>query len=268
MIIFNFRKHSVAFFHAEDDEKVWIEKKSRELSDHDVHQIAAAQRNFSFLDFAYNWSSGLVPPLVLAPRFFEGEIEYGVIAQGGRAFRECFDAFSVVVQNMASLASLSASIDRLDELTLALQKIDDDEAKRDGHEDRITFLEEDSEIVVSDLHLQSPSSSSDKLMLPQGLSFSWGKDPSDRGLLVRKLFFLITLFFLFFFFYFGKGLWIKWSWKDVIGSMLGSTVLARTRNCQMSEAKCSFSYSTTFYFPSSPFVAAPTVVFLERQEYQ
>ena len=199
MIIFNFRKHSVAFFHAEDDEKVWIEKKSRELSDHDVHQIAAAQRNFSFLDFAYNWSSGLVPPLVLAPRFFEGEIEYGVIAQGGRAFRECFDAFSVVVQNMASLASLSASIDRLDELTLALQKIDDDEAKRDGHEDRITFLEEDSEIVVSDLHLQSPSSSSDKLMLPQGLSFSWGKDPSDRGLLVRKLFFLITLFFFFFF---------------------------------------------------------------------
>jgi ABC-type uncharacterized transport system fused permease/ATPase subunit len=38
--------------------------------------------------------------------FFFREIEYGVIAQGGRAFRECFDAFSVVVQNMASLTQL------------------------------------------------------------------------------------------------------------------------------------------------------------------
>jgi putative ATP-binding cassette transporter len=71
LIALRLQSESIAFFKAETDEKISIDKKNRELAEHDV-KIAAAQRNFSFLDFAYQWSAGLVPPLVLAPRFFRG----------------------------------------------------------------------------------------------------------------------------------------------------------------------------------------------------
>ncbi len=172
------QSESIAFFRAEQEEKESIDGKSRELSRHDL-VIARAQRNFAFLDYAYQWSSGLVPPLILAPRFFRGEIEYGLIAQGGRAFRECFDSFSVVVQNMASLASLSASVARLRQLDEALEAIAEEKRQAERSSHRVAFAEDAERIVVDNLNLQL----SRKLMLPPGLSFSWGA-PGERGLLI------------------------------------------------------------------------------------
>ena len=172
------QSESIAFFRAEQEERESIDGKSRELSRHDL-VIARAQRNFAFLDYAYQWSSGLVPPLLLAPRFFRGEIAYGTIAQGGRAFRECFDSFSVVVQNMASLASLAASVARLQQLDGALEAIAEETRQAERSCQRVDFAEDPERIEVEDLHLQL----SRKLMLPPGLSFSWGA-PGERGLLV------------------------------------------------------------------------------------
>jgi putative ATP-binding cassette transporter len=127
----------------------------------------------------WQWSSGLVPPLLLAPRFFRGEIEYGMIAQGGRAFRECFDSFSVVVQNMASLASLAASVARLAQLDEALEAIAEERRRAERSSERVSFVEDPERIAVSDLNLRLAR----RLMLPAGLSFAWG-GPGERGLLV------------------------------------------------------------------------------------
>ncbi len=173
------QSESVAFFRAEGEEMESIEKKSRELSFHDM-LIAAAQRNFAFLDYGYQWSSGLVPPLLLAPRFFRGEIAYGMIAQGGRAFRECFDSFSVVVQNMASLASLSASLTRLKQLDDALEAIAFDKKEAEVSSAKVWFEDDPEMVVVEKLHLRL----SRKHILPEGLSFSWGGRAGERGLLI------------------------------------------------------------------------------------
>jgi putative ATP-binding cassette transporter len=47
------QSEGIAFFRAEEEEKQSIDRKSRELSRHDL-VIARAQRNFALLDYAYN----------------------------------------------------------------------------------------------------------------------------------------------------------------------------------------------------------------------
>ncbi|KAK9809945.1 hypothetical protein WJX72_002230 [[Myrmecia] bisecta] len=69
----------------------------------------------------YSYATILVPSLLTAPRYFSGEVEFGVITQVGFAFHRIESALSMVVNNLSKFSGLAAETERLDSLFAALR---------------------------------------------------------------------------------------------------------------------------------------------------
>ena len=77
--------------------------------------LIKASRNLDFFQSAYRYIIILLPAAVVAPLFFRGEIEFGVVNQSQSAFSHILSDVSLVVYQFESLASFSAVVDRLGE---------------------------------------------------------------------------------------------------------------------------------------------------------
>eukprot|EP00927_Polykrikos_kofoidii_P058049 TRINITY_DN5233_c0_g2_i1.p1 TRINITY_DN5233_c0_g2~~TRINITY_DN5233_c0_g2_i1.p1 ORF type:complete len:619 (+),score=92.50 TRINITY_DN5233_c0_g2_i1:268-2124(+) len=65
---------------------------------------------------AYSYATIVLPYLVVAPLYFAGEIEYGVVSQSSMAFSRIKEAMNLLVNNFDGLATIAASTRRLREL--------------------------------------------------------------------------------------------------------------------------------------------------------
>ncbi len=70
----------------------------------------------------YNYLIQIAPALIVAPMFFRGEIEFGVVTQSAMAFAQLLSAFSLIVTQFQSLSSFTAVTSRLGSLTEALEQ--------------------------------------------------------------------------------------------------------------------------------------------------
>jgi putative ATP-binding cassette transporter len=68
----------------------------------------------------YSYATILIPSLLMAPRYFAGEVRFGTIIQVGFAFNKIEGALSYVVTHLASLSNLAAETERLDALMTAV----------------------------------------------------------------------------------------------------------------------------------------------------
>jgi ABC-type uncharacterized transport system fused permease/ATPase subunit len=66
-----------------------------------------------FFTSAYRYLIQLLPAAVVAPLFFAGKIEFGVINQSFSAFNHVLGDFSIIVYQFQSISAFSAVIDRL-----------------------------------------------------------------------------------------------------------------------------------------------------------
>jgi ABC-type uncharacterized transport system fused permease/ATPase subunit len=80
-----------------------------------------ASRNLDFFTSAYRYLIQLLPAAVVAPLFFAGKIEFGVINQSFSAFNHVLSDFSIIVYQFQSISAFSAVIDRLGELPSSLR---------------------------------------------------------------------------------------------------------------------------------------------------
>ncbi len=78
-----------------------------------ARSIIAVNRNVSFFTTGYNYMIQLIPALIVAPLFFKGKIEFGVITQSAMAFAQLLGAFSLVITQFQSISSFAAVIQRL-----------------------------------------------------------------------------------------------------------------------------------------------------------
>jgi ABC-type uncharacterized transport system fused permease/ATPase subunit len=76
----------------------------------------AASRNARLFADAFEFALVLVPSLVVAPRYFNGEVPFGAVTQAGFAFRTVSNALNVVVARFEELTKLAAETERLDAL--------------------------------------------------------------------------------------------------------------------------------------------------------
>lgn len=74
----------------------------------------------SFWQNAYSYATILMPALLMAPRYFKGEVRFGDISQVSYAFGRIESAVSYFINNLASLASLAAQTERIEMLINAL----------------------------------------------------------------------------------------------------------------------------------------------------
>ena len=83
-----------------------------------------AQRNLDFLTTSYNYLTWVLPIIVVAPEYFSGAVELGVISQASSAFGHILDDLSIVVNSFTDVSKFSAGIDRLYSFLSAIIALD------------------------------------------------------------------------------------------------------------------------------------------------
>jgi len=89
-------------------------------------ELIATQRNLEFFTNGYRFLIQLLPVTVVAPRYFAGAIELGVISQSVGAFNHILNDLSIIVNQFEQLSRFSAGIDRLSVFLEAMQEADPD----------------------------------------------------------------------------------------------------------------------------------------------
>jgi putative ATP-binding cassette transporter len=82
-------------------------------------------RNLALFTNAYEFATFALPSLIIAPRYFAGEVEFGVVTQAGYAFRTVQGALNIVVGRFEQLSGLAAETERLERLLTMLDAIED-----------------------------------------------------------------------------------------------------------------------------------------------
>jgi vitamin B12/bleomycin/antimicrobial peptide transport system ATP-binding/permease protein len=83
--------------------------------------MTSVNRNVGFFTTGYNWLIQLIPALIIAPAFFRGDIEFGVITQSAAAFAMLVGAFSLIINQFKSISSFAAVVARLSKLQEAIE---------------------------------------------------------------------------------------------------------------------------------------------------
>ena len=84
-------------------------------------QITAINRNVGFFSTGYNWLIQIIPVLIIAPAFMNGDVEFGVITQSAMAFSTLVAAFSLIVTQFQSISNFAAVVARLSSLMEAIE---------------------------------------------------------------------------------------------------------------------------------------------------
>jgi putative ATP-binding cassette transporter len=112
---------SIAFYRGEQQESVQLGQRFREvLQNFDI--LIGWQRNLDFFTVEYRYFVQAMPYLVVAPIYFAGDVDFGAITQAAIAFRQIFDAISIVVYRFDNLTAFAASVNRLNDFTEALDE--------------------------------------------------------------------------------------------------------------------------------------------------
>jgi len=103
---------SIAFYRGEANERRLLMDRFERAFDN-LSRIIITQRNLEAFTSSYRFLIQFLPAAVVAPLYFAGNIEFGVITQSNSAFNHILGDVSLVVYQFERLASFSAVIERL-----------------------------------------------------------------------------------------------------------------------------------------------------------
>lgn len=78
-----------------------------------MQQLLISSRNLEFFTKGYRYLIQILPAAIVAPMYFSGKIEIGVISQSVSAFNHILEDFSLIVYQFQAITSFSAVINRL-----------------------------------------------------------------------------------------------------------------------------------------------------------
>ncbi len=122
-------------------------------------EINVKQRNLELFTTCYNYFVQIVPVAVVAPQYFAGSIQLGVISQSVGAFNHILSDLSVIVNDFEQLSSFSAGIERLSTFLTSMRDVDPSRSNEDSllalpAEVNVTSVD-DGPVKVADLRNQS-----------------------------------------------------------------------------------------------------------------
>jgi putative ATP-binding cassette transporter len=94
--------------------------------------INVAQRNLEFFTTWYHYLIQVVPVAVVAPQYFAGTIQLGVITQSVGAFNNILSDMTLIVNQFEQLSSFAAGIERLSSFFIAIRAVDPSRKEQDG----------------------------------------------------------------------------------------------------------------------------------------
>lgn len=142
---------SIAFYGGEDVEGKEVTSRLRKVVDN-KREINVKQRNLELFTTCYNYFVQIVPVAVVAPQYFAGSIQLGVISQSVGAFNHILSDLSVIVNDFEQLSSFSAGIERLSTFLSSMRDADPSRSREDDllalpAEVNATFTGDESETV-------------------------------------------------------------------------------------------------------------------------
>ncbi|GAA0148297.1 ATP-binding cassette [Lithospermum erythrorhizon] len=105
---------SIAFYGGEKNEIQLLLQRFRSAVEN-LTELLIASRNLEFFTNGYRYLIQILPAAVIAPMYFSGKIEFGVINQSVSAFNHILGDISLIVYQFQSISAFSAVINRLGE---------------------------------------------------------------------------------------------------------------------------------------------------------
>lgn len=102
-------------------------------------RIIRVNRKLGFFTTGYGYLVPVIPVLVVAPLFFRGRVEFGVVTQSAMAFAQLVGAFSLIINQFQAISSFAAVVARLGVLDEALEQAESRPVRADEvcpHHDR------------------------------------------------------------------------------------------------------------------------------------
>ncbi len=118
-------------------------------------KIIRINQNLGFFTTGYNWLIQIIPALLVAPLYFAGKVEFGVVTQSAMAFTVLLGAFSLIVTQFQSISSFAAVIVRLGSLA---EEIDAVDSERRTEAPAIEVVPDEGQVAYDRLTLRSPRS--------------------------------------------------------------------------------------------------------------
>lgn len=113
---------TIALAHREGRLKTRLQRRLDALTKN-FHRLIRVNRNLGFFTNGYNYFIQLIPPLIIAPLFITGKVEFGVITQSTMAFATLLGSFSLIVTQFQSISAFTAVTTRLQTLSDAIHEV-------------------------------------------------------------------------------------------------------------------------------------------------
>nr|XP_043620504.1 ABC transporter D family member 2, chloroplastic-like [Erigeron canadensis] len=168
---------SIAFYGGEENEiKLLLQRFSSAFGN--LTQLLISSRNLEFFTSGYRYLIQILPAAVVAPMFFSGKIEFGVINQSVSAFNHILGDFSLIVYQFQAISAFSAVIDRLGEFDDVLDSTSSNGPVEASDEIQLTYCSvKDSPKPMKVLEIQN-------LLEIESLTV---QTPTNKALLIRDL---------------------------------------------------------------------------------
>ena len=110
---------AIAFYRGEQRESSRVKQRFKSVFKN-FSKLIHWQLKLNLFQYAYSFSTYVIPAVVMAPVVISGESEVGVVVQAAGAFAAMLSALTVFIDNFDSLSKFVAGIDRLDTFAIAL----------------------------------------------------------------------------------------------------------------------------------------------------
>ena len=87
-------------------------------------------RHLDLFTNAYEFATFCLPYLIIAPLYFKGEVEFGVVTQSSYAFRTIQNALNIILNRLDQLSGLAAESERIEHFLILLERQGRDEEEK------------------------------------------------------------------------------------------------------------------------------------------
>lgn len=173
---------SIAFFGGEENEIQLLLQRFKSAFEN-LTRLLVSSRNLEFFTSGYRYLIQILPAAVVAPMYFSGKIEFGVINQSVSAFNHILGDFSLIVYQFQAISAFSAVIDRLGEFDDVLDSSSSKCLSSSVEEISLTYCDERSSLLLE----SNGSILMDRCQKVLDLENLTLQTPTSKAILIRDL---------------------------------------------------------------------------------
>ncbi|MDJ0598688.1 MAG: ABC transporter ATP-binding protein/permease [Crocosphaera sp.] len=145
---------SIAFYGGESlERKQVVERLIEAIKNFDL--LIIWQSIITLFQLGYNYFTRLIPYLIIAPLYLQGELDFGAIAQASVAFSQVLSALSLITNQIQGITEFAASINRLGEFYESLNPLS---FKKEKTQTTFIHTQESPDVALENITLHPPNS--------------------------------------------------------------------------------------------------------------